>query len=492
MGRYHTLTARRRAGVFSAGACIALAAWACGNSTEAPRVASLSVTPNPIALDRGDSVQLAVSALDGSGHLVTGVSVAFASNNTSLVTVSALGLVRSVGSAGSTNIQVTGGGVLQLVPVTVTQVPVGLALAPADTTIPQGASFQYRAHVVDAFGDSIPGKTITYAWSDSAELSVSPTGRASAIGAAGPVTVTAHSAPYSALATITVRDTTIVATLPLSGGPLGIAVAGDVAYVSRAAANRVDRLDLAALQFTASIAVGSTPCFLVFDAAATTAYVANQLSDNIGVIDVPTNTQVRAIPVNGDPLPVAISADGTTLLATTNADRLYKIGVATDAVTDSLSLPATSHHLLMHPNDSLLYVATRDAGSVLEVNWRTMSVVRTFTLGGRTQGMAISADRQELYVANESSNVLHVVTLATGASVAIPLAGGGEGLALSADGTKLYVGLVFAGKVQVIDRVARSVIQTVFTGGTPRELATDGARQRVLVANEGGWVDVLR
>ena len=71
-------------------------------------------------------------------------------------------------------------------------------------------------------------------------------------------------------------------------------------------------------------------------------------------------------------------------------------------------------------------------------------------------------------------------------------AGGGEGLTLSADGTTLYVGLVFVGKVQAIDRVARTVIQTVFTGGTPRELATDAARQRVLVANEGGWVDVLR
>ena len=476
-----------------AAACIAFAPLACGgNSTESTGVASLSVTPNPVALDRGDSVQLAVSALDANGHLVTGVSVVFSSDNTSLVTVSALGVVRAVGAAGSTNIRITGGGLTVLVPATVMQVPAGLVLAPGDTTIRQGASLQYRAHVLDTFGDSIPGRTITYAWSDSADLSVSPSGRATAIGAPVTVTVTARSGPYSALATVNVRDTTILATLPLSGGPLGIAVAGDVAYVSRQTANRVDRLALATLQFTASLTAGSTPCFLVFDATATTAYVANQLSDNIGVIDVATNTQTRTIPVTGDPLPVAISADGSTLFTTTNANRLYKILVATGAVVDSLDLPATSHHLLMHPNDSLLYVATRDGGSVLEVDWRLLSVLRTFTLGGRTQGMAISADRQELYVANESSNVLHVITLATAASSTIPLAGGGEGLTLSADGTKLYVGLVSAGKVQVIDRVARTVIRTVVTGGTPRELATDAAGHRVLVANEAGWVDVLR
>lgn len=107
--------------------------------------------------------------------------------------------------------------------------------------------------------------------------------------------------------------------------------------------------------------------------------------------------------------------------------------------------------------------------------------------------MAISLDRQELYVANETANVLHIVTLATGtAGTPVSLAGGGEGLALSADGTKLYVGLVFAGKVQVIDRVGRTVLKTVVTGGTPREIAVDAARARVVVANSAGWVDILR
>ena len=162
-----------------------------------------------------------------------------------------------------------------------------------------------------------------------------------------------------------------------------------------------------------------------------------------------------------------------------------------DTVTGSLALPATSHHLLAHPNGDLLYVATRDGGSVLEVNWHTMTVVRTFTLGGRPQGMALSAEQNELYVANELSNVLQIIWLPTGSITAVPLAGGGEGLARDADG-KLWVGLVFSGLVQVVNPATSTVIRTITVGGTPREVATDAARHHVLVANEGGWVDIIR
>ncbi len=137
-----------------------------------------------------------------------------------------------------------------------------------------------------------------------------------------------------------------------------------------------------------------------------------------------------------------------------------------------------------------MYVATRDGGSVLEVNQLTMAVVRTFTVGGRPQGMALSANGAELYVANEVSNVLHIITLSSGAVTSVPLSSGEEGMALGSDG-KLYIGEVFAGLVEVVDPVTRTVVRTINTGGTPREVAADAARNQVLVANEAGWVDFV-
>ncbi|HEY7193137.1 MAG TPA: beta-propeller fold lactonase family protein [Gemmatimonadales bacterium] len=277
----------------------------------------------------------------------------------------------------------------------------------------------------------------------------------------------------------------------LPDGALGVAVSGSIAFVTRPYANKVARIDLTTSRVTGSFLVGSLPCYMVFNSTGTRAYVANQFSDNVNVIAVASNTQIATIPLTGDPLPVAISTDDNTLFVTTNADSLFKVDLTTNTVTGSLPLPATSHHLLTHPNGNIVYVATRDAGSVLEVDWHSMTVLRTFTLGGRPQGMAMSADHSELYVANELSNVLHIITLSNGAINNVSLTGGGEGMSLGPDG-KLYIGEVFAGLVEVVNPETRTLVRTVTVGGTPREVATDAARNQVVVANEDGWVDLLR
>jgi len=276
----------------------------------------------------------------------------------------------------------------------------------------------------------------------------------------------------------------------LGGGPIGIATFGDIALVSQDQAGTVGRLDLTSSTFTNSIFTGGIPAYLTFNASGSTAYVANFTNNNVGIIDVATNTQTDVIPVNADPLPVAISHDGARLFVTTDANRLYKIDLSTKTVVDSLDLPATSHHLLTHPNDTLVYVATRDGGTVLEVNQLTMAVLRTFSVGGRPQGMALSTNGTELYVANEVSNVLHIITLSSGAITNVPLTSGGEGMALASDG-KLYIGEVFAGFIEVVDPATRTVVRTITVGGTPREVAADPARNQVLVANEAGWVDIV-
>ena len=275
------------------------------------------------------------------------------------------------------------------------------------------------------------------------------------------------------------------------GGPIGVAASGDIALVAQLQLGSIARLNLTTDALETSIGVGSLPVIIVFHPSGTTAYVSNLGSQSVSIVDVASNTQTGTIPVTGDPFALAINPGGTFLFVTTNVNRVFKIDLATNSAVGFLDLPATSHHILASPNDTLLYVATRDGGSVLEVNWRTMTVARTFILGGVTQGMAISQDRTELYVANESSNLLHFVTLSSGSFTSTPLAGAGEGLTLSADGATLWVGLVFSGQVQSVDRVSRTVVQTISTGGTPRELATDAVRGRILVANEAGWVDII-
>ena len=286
----------------------------------------------------------------------------------------------------------------------------------------------------------------------------------------------------------------VAARVVLAGGPIDIAARSNgTAFVTLNAANTVGVVDLGNATVTGSIAVGQVPTFVVFDGAGTTAYVSNQYSDNVGVIDVGQAMQVSTISVHGDPIPMQVTADGAALFVTTNANRLYKVSLESKTVTDSLALPATSHHLLLNGNGTRLYVATRDGGSVLEVDPSDLAVLRTFTLGGRTQAMVFSPDLATLYVANEAKPLIQSINLTSGAvSDSVPLAGGANGLALSRDGTLLYASIIQGGEIQVVKRASKAVVATVVTGGVPRAVLFDAPRNQVAVANESGWVDVLR
>lgn len=370
-------------------------------------------------------------------------------------------------------------------------IPTGIAIAPADTFIPQRGTFTPRVTVVDSAGHQL-SLVPTLTSRDPAIVAITPPGAVRSVGPIGEAVIVATLDSLIDSMKVHVLDSMITARRLLPGSPLAVAVLGDVAYVTRVSAARVQVLSLTSLSFVDSITVGSTPSGVARNSTGTKVYVANQGSNNVGIVDVATGFQSTVIPVNGNPLPVAISPSDSVLFVTTNADRLYKVNLGTNTVVDSLSLPATSHYLLAHPNDTLLYVATRDGGNVWEVNWRTMTVPRIFTVGGRTQGMVLAPDRSELYVVNETSNQLHIVTLSSGSATNIALEAGAHSIGLSADGTKLYVGLLFAGKVNVINRVARTLAHTVVTGGTVRWMGTDVARGRMIVANESGWVDILR
>jgi hypothetical protein len=55
----------------------------------------------------------------------------------------------------------------------------------------------------------------------------------------------------------------------------------------------------------------------------------------------------------------------------------------------------------------------------------------------------------------------------------------------------VVVGLLHAGRVVIVDRARLAVRATLCTGGKPRLLATHPTGT-VLVANETGWVDLIR
>ncbi len=65
-------------------------------------------------------------------------------------------------------------------------------------------------------------------------------------------------------------------------------------------------------------------------------------------------------------------------------------------------------------------------------------------------------------------------------------------LAVSPDEAVIYVGLLFAGRVVQLDRPTLRVFGSLDTGGKPRRIAFDATGWTAVIANEAGWVDLVR
>jgi YVTN family beta-propeller protein len=178
------------------------------------------------------------------------------------------------------------------------------------------------------------------------------------------------------------------------------------------------------------------------------AYIANELSDNVTVIDTRTNTVVGSpTTVGNSPWGVAVAPDGVEV-----------------------------------------YVANINSGTVSVIDARTNTVTATFHAGSNPYGVAVSPDGSRLYVMNDLlPATVTVLDAATGATVAtIPIASGNTaaGIAVLPDGSKVYAPLLCCNAAAaVIDPMTNAVIATIATPNTFNALqaafSPDGARAYV-------------
>jgi YVTN family beta-propeller protein len=286
---------------------------------------------------------------------------------------------------------------------------------------------------------------------------------------------------------------TIAATRSLGFRPYAVAVSAQgLAYVTQLDAAALTAANPSTLALGGAVGVGSVPTDVAFDPSGTTAYVTNQLDGTLGIVSVASGVQVATVPLGGDPFDVIVSPDGARVYVTTNANQVVVVSAATRAVIGTIPTAAGPQRLAFHPNGTFLYVATIFGGVVHEINVATMLVTRTFVVGGTPQGMAVSPDGAELYIANEAG-WLDVWSLGGNTLLSsIPLPASGFGLAMTKDATQIYVSLFALGKVAVIDRLGRTIVNQLFTGGDPRRIAFSADGLTALIANQAGWVDFVR
>jgi len=292
-------------------------------------------------------------------------------------------------------------------------------------------------------------------------------------------------------------------TMPLAGMPFAVAVSGkDVVYITQGLAGSVVRADLPSTLLSASFAVGDLPSQVRIHPNGRTAYVSNQDARTVTYVDVASNQAFATVAVPaGSILSTGLSLEGDRLYALTDYFGIYVINTDTRQLIDSIPASATGRLLTgvaFHPFAPCMYIAARDEGTISTVDLRNDSIIHTDTVtGARIQNVAVSLDGGQLFATDIQRSKLLVRDLGTEGSNFLEYAiGSGRvrnafDVAVTPDNTQVYVSTLADGKVYVLDRATRAVLDSIVTGGSARYIGFNRTGTHAVIANEMGWVDFV-
>lgn len=226
--------------------------------------------------------------------------------------------------------------------------------------------------------------------------------------------------------------------------------------------------------------------------AATMAYVPNQKSGTVSVIDTATDTVVRTLSGHGafgDRLQeVEIDPHGKVLyVVDASNNKVFAVDTASDKVLHSSPIGSEAEGISLSPDGSRIAVCDEGKNAVLLFNAKTLAPEATIKVSGEDPEHCVFAPGGKLLLtSNEGSNNLDVVDLEAGKSVGvIATSGHPRGMAFVPGTMKVYVAQETAGGVDLVDVGARRKVTSIPTGLRAAGVAISRDGKRLYVANGG-------
>jgi len=269
--------------------------------------------------------------------------------------------------------------------------------------------------------------------------------------------------------------------------------AAPFAYITNQGSHDVSVIDLATQQVITTVPVGRSPAGVVASSQAGKVFVSNPDSKNISVIDMRSQKVVATLPAGDGPVGIDASRDGTRLYAADwFKDRLLVFDASTNALLAAISVGKAPAGVAAHGDDAnTVFVAERDDDSVAVIDAAGKRVRSRVRVGSHPFALLHDAPRQRLYALNVQSNDVSVIDTrnASGSGTlsvikTIKVGKAPYGAALADGGALLYVTNQHDDTVSVIDAEALQVLRTLTGFAYPEGIAAHA--DRVYVVN---WMD---
>jgi YVTN family beta-propeller protein len=221
-----------------------------------------------------------------------------------------------------------------------------------------------------------------------------------------------------------IGNSPVVATIPVGEFPIGVAFTpnGAFAYVANQNSNNVSVINTTTRTGMATVSVGVNPWGVAITPNGAFAYVTNQASNSVSVINTATNSVVGSVFVGANPTGVAITPDSAFAYVTNYlSNTVSVISTATNTVVNTIAVRTYPIAVAITPNGAFAYVVNNGQGSnsVSVINTATGAVVADVGVGFDPRGVAIDPySGASAYVTNRISNSVSVIDTATNTVVA--------------------------------------------------------------------------
>jgi len=266
-------------------------------------------------------------------------------------------------------------------------------------------------------------------------------------------------------------------------------LANRFAFIANNTTNNVSVVDIATNTIVSTISVGNGPVGVAVHPNGSRVYVANSASSTVSVINTTsfTVTATIALAAGSNPYGIAVSPDGSKVYTANNGgSSLSEISTATNTVTRTNLVGAGPVGIIVSPDGSRLYVTRPNGASVTTVDAATLAVTANATVGSGPNGLAITPNGGKVFIANSISNFVSILNTATNTVTNVPVTGVTYGAAMSPDGTRAYVTNWTNGAVHVFNTATNAIVAQINLGGRPYGVSVSPDGARLYVTNTFG------
>jgi len=223
-------------------------------------------------------------------------------------------------------------------------------------------------------------------------------------------------------------------------------------------------------------------------------YVALKGSNQVSVIRVADNTEVRRVSVGGGPHAVCITPNGHyAYVPNSGSNDVSVIRLADDSVIAQVPVGSYPIQALALPDGQAVLVPNYNSDDISVISTQTNSVIATVDLPVRVWGIGALPDGSRVYAANRLATlyVIDVPEYVIADSVAVHP--GPEGLASLHSGEFVYVTGGLSEVVDVVRTLDNVLVKSIPVGGCPVDVVPLPGDAYVVVASySSGEVRVIR